>query len=86
MIIINKDWALTNDQYSVTLFKCDPDKGTRKVAGHYPNFSIALKAMVDKNIQDLDSLKYMVEKLDGLKAHIDEICHLSPSPDDLNEK
>jgi len=86
MITINKDWVLTNDQYSVTLLKCNPKKGTKKIVGHYPNFSTALQAMVDKDIQNLDSLKFMIEKLDTLKAHINEICQLSPLSHDLNEK
>ena len=77
MIKINKDWALKSDEYNVTLLK------NKKAVGHYPDFATALKAMVDKDIQNLESLEYMVEKLNTLKAQIDEICRFSSSPGDF---
>ena len=78
MITINKDWALKSDEYNVTLLK------NKKAVGHYPDFATALKAMIDKDIQNLDSLEYMVNKLNTLKAQIDEICRISSSPDDFH--
>ena len=80
MIIINKEWSLTNDEHSVTLLK------NQRPIGYYPNFETALKAMIDKNIQNLDELKHMCEKLDTLRDHINQIFNVSSSSHDSNNK
>ncbi len=80
MLKINKTWSLTNDEQNVTLLK------NGKPAGYYPNFTTALSAMVDKNIQGLDRLEAMCEKLDSLKVQIEQIFALKPPPRGLKKK
>jgi len=88
MIKINKDWGLESDEICVTLFKLrkGKDKKGRQVAGYYPNFKAALIAMVDKEIQNLESLEYMCRKLDSLKSQISKIQALSPKSTGVKKK
>lgn len=82
MIKITDTFFMESDDLCVTLLmkKEVTKKGSDNLGneyfstiGYYPNFSDALKAMVDRDIQiNGTSFQNMVEKLDELKEHIDK--------------
>jgi len=81
MIKINKDWSVAGDDFSVTLYcnkKIKTTKNTKNVGGtkteiigYYNNYQDALMAMVNKDIQNIDTtFVAMVKRLNELEVDI----------------
>ena len=68
MIQINDKWAINPDVNSVNLHK-KAKKGWILV-GYYNNYSHALQALVDRDVQELQSLKHIVSRINELKNDI----------------
>jgi len=80
MIKVTDEWYLSADEVCVTLSKKGViQSGKTKgdihytAKGYYNNFKDALKAMVNKDIQGLDDIKSMVERLYKLENYIDNV-------------
>lgn len=78
MIEIGTDWAVKSDEMCVTLLKKTVSKSGKSegkivwiAKGYYPTYTMALQAMVEKDIQGLESLDLMVHRIEELKTEID---------------
>lgn len=79
MIIGNK-WKITTDPYCVTISKRmvggkdskEPGRAYYAPRWYYNDLKQALTALVDREIQGLESLEHVVERIDALKAEIME--------------
>ena len=67
MIQINDKWAINPDVNSVNLHK------NGKLVGYYNNYSHALQALVDRDVQELQALKHVVSRINELKNDIAKI-------------
>ena len=74
LIEMNSSWAIGSDSMSVTLYKKTKNQKTGKEAwaieGHFPDFSWAARAMVDRSVQTCKSFDLMIHKLNALKQDI----------------
>lgn len=93
-IHINSEWCLQADQVCVTLFRKRVAGPKAKNAGqlqydpvgYYPGYEQALSAMVDRDIQPLNSIDYVVDRLVQLKKDIAIMCKsISEAPQDRRE-
>ena len=77
---INDNYKLTSDNYNITLEKkyigkTEKNKGEElwKAEGFYPNYKMALSAMVNKAIMGIDDVKLICDKLDQLEMTINNL-------------
>ena len=75
MIHFNKDWSLSGDENSITLYKRrinaegEPQWDPK---GYFQNFKDAYLRMVEMNIQPLDDLQKVVQAIGSLKNALSE--------------
>lgn len=71
---INENWAFEADENCVTLLKIQTKQKTGekyfRPAGYYVNIQQLFTALVDKEIQNLEKLELISEKIEELKAII----------------
>lgn len=74
MIKLNKKWSLDADVNCVTVYESLINKKTGKeylrARWHYPNFESALKGLVDRDIQSIRKLEYIVDRIAELKQDV----------------
>lgn len=74
---INSRWTLFSDELSVSLQeKRFSEKKKEVVPGrmyHYPNFEIALKSMIDKEVQISGTFERIVGRIVELKKEVKEL-------------
>jgi hypothetical protein len=73
MVRLNKDWAITSDRYSVTICKIGKSKAGKETFTHkwyYQNYEQALEGLIDRDLQDLDTLKDIAKRIKKLKTDI----------------
>jgi len=78
MIKLNSRWSIDSDSMCVTILEHAVSKKTGKpyFSGrwYYPNFKSALEGLIDRDVQSLSKLEYMVERIDELKADISALA------------
>ena len=80
-IHVNGEWALQADQYCVTLFKKRVAGKKAKNAGqlqidpvgYFGNYEHALQRLVDMDVQPINHIDYMVERISELKKDITKL-------------
>ncbi len=75
MIHINKDWSLSGDENSITLYRRRVNaegESQWDPKGYFQNFKDAYLRMVEMNIQPLDDLQKVVQAIDNLQNTLSE--------------
>jgi hypothetical protein len=73
MIHINAEWALKGNDLCVALLKKRINKHGQAVwdeKGYFNNFTQALHRLIDMDVQPLNNIKYICERIDELKQSI----------------
>ena len=74
MIKLNNTWYLGSDENSVTVFEEMTHKKTGKKykvgRWYYPDFRTALEGLTNRDIQRLDKLELIVERIEKLRHDI----------------
>ena len=77
MVHLNDKWALSFNELSVDVYEKYTNQKTGKEYSrpkhYYPNLEQALAGIIDRSlVDDYDSIKEVVEKINALKADIRE--------------
>ena len=74
MLKLNERWYLDSDENCVTVLeRCTKKKTGEKYfrsKWYYQNFKQALEGLVDRDIQSIKKLEYIVERIEQLKSEL----------------